>query len=90
MISQPMMGKSNEQIAKERKEVTEKLITEGHEVVNTIFDFGDKPPLFYLAKSLEAMSECDGVFFMKNWEKTRGCLVEREAAKKYNLWIKYE
>ena len=31
MISQPMRGKTNEQIRKERKELIKKLESEGHE-----------------------------------------------------------
>ena len=90
MISQPMLGNSNNEIQKLRKDVADKLTKEGHQVINTIFDFGDKPSLYYLAKSLEAMSECDGVYFMKGWASARGCIIERRAAEMYDLWIKEE
>ena len=90
MISQPMMGKSNDELQKLRKEVVEKLTKEGHQVIDTIFDFGDKPSLYYLAKSLEAMSGCDGVFFMEGWTNARGCIIERRVAEMYGLWIKEE
>ena len=94
MISQPMMGKSDEEISKERilavKKIEEMFSDSDVTVPYTLFDFGDKPPLFYLAKSLEVMSQCDGVYFMKGWENARGCRIEREAAEKYGIWVKEE
>lgn len=38
MISQPMRGKTNEQIRAERAELILKLEAEGHEVVDTVFE----------------------------------------------------
>lgn len=38
MICQPMRGKTNEQIIIEREELVKKLVEEGHEVVNTVFN----------------------------------------------------
>ena len=91
MISQPMKGKTNEQIRKEREELVKKLQEKGHEVVNTIF--AEETPegdarLYYLAKSIEAMSKVDAVIFMPGWEKARGCKIEHEIAVKYNKFIK--
>ena len=91
MISQPMKGKTNGQIRKEREELVKKLQEKGHEVVNTIF--AEETPegdarLYYLAKSIEAMSKVDAVIFMPGWEKARGCKIEHEIAVKYNKFIK--
>ena len=38
MISQPMRGKTNEQIREEREKLVKQLKTEGHEVIDTVFD----------------------------------------------------
>ncbi len=91
MISQPMKGKTEEQIRSERAELVKKLEEKGHEVVDTIF--AEEPPegdarLYYLAKSIEAMSKVDAVVFMPGWEKARGCQIEHEIAVKYNKFIK--
>ena len=92
MISQPMQGKTEEEIREERKELIEELENKGHEVVDTIF--AETPPkdadigMFYLAMAINAMSKVDGVVFMKGWENARGCKIEHEIAVKYNKFIK--
>ena len=91
MISQHMKGKTEEQIRSERAELVKKLEEKGHEVVDTIF--AEETPegdarLYYLAKSIEAMSKVDAVVFMPGWEKARGCQIEHEIAVKYNKFIK--
>ena len=94
MISQPMNGKSNEQIKEERKELIKQLESEGHEVVDTVLAMetpkGIHEPIYYLAKSIEAMSLVDGVVFMKGWENARGCKIEHIIAKEYGLFVKEE
>lgn len=93
MISQPMKGKTEEQIRVEREELVKELENQGHEVIDTIFT--ECPPenanigMWYLAKSIEAMSEVDAVVFMKGWENARGCVAEEYIARKYNKLYKY-
>ena len=94
MLSQPMAGKSEEEI----KTTREKAI----EVVNTLFTdewySSDKMkergvvqiPLCFLAKSLENMSLCHAAYFCKGWEQARGCRIEHDAAVAYGLTILYE
>ena len=92
MISQPMRGKTEEQIRVERAELVEELELQGHEVIDTIF--AEEPPkesdaaLFYLAKSIDAMSKIDGVVFMKGWENARGCKIEHDIAVAYGLYVR--
>lgn len=96
MISQPMRGKTEEQIRTEREELVKKLTKEGHEVVDTIF--GDYPcgkhskntPVHYLAKSIEFIGEVDAVIFMQGWENARGCRIEEQCAREYGKFIRYE
>lgn len=102
MISQPMAGNKPEVIKQNKHEALEKLLDKGYFVFNTLFDDmfeqenkicreGVKNiPLKYLAKSIDAMSCCDAVYFCKGWEKARGCRIEHEAAKAYGLEIIYE
>lgn len=78
------------------------LDAKGQEVVNTLFpeehydskelkEQGiENSPLFFLAKSLEAMSKCDTVYFCKGWKQARGCKIEHATAKAYGLEIEYE
>lgn len=93
MISQPMRGKTNEQIREEREKLVKKLETEGHEVVDTVFDDfpeGKATPVHYLAKSIEFIANVEGVIFMKGWENARGCRIEHQIAKEYGKWVREE
>lgn len=99
MISQPMAGKTDEEIAAARDLAVAKLRQMGYEVVNTLFTdewYSDEAmkergvvqvPLCFLAKSLENMSLCHAAYFCKGWEDARGCKVERAAAVAYDLEI---
>lgn len=102
MISQPMAGKTDEEIKETRKKAIKVLEEKGYKIVNTLFtdDWYSKEkmkqrgvvqiPLCFLAKSLENMSLCHAAYFCKGWEKARGCRIEHEAAREYGLVIIYE
>ena len=93
MLSQPMAGKTNEEIVATREKAIKALTSKGDEVVNTLFtdewynsENMEKRgvvqiPLCFLAKSLENMSLCHAAYFCKGWENARGCRIEHEAAK---------
>ena len=102
MLSQPMSGKTEEEIVATREKAISALKARGFEIVNTLFtdEWYSKEsmtsrgvvqiPLCFLAKSLENMSLCHAAYFCKGWEKARGCRIEHEAAKAYGLEIIYE
>ena len=102
MISQPMAGKTDEEIAATRDLAVAKLRQMGYEVVNTLFTdewYSDEAmeergvvqvPLCYLAKSLENMSLCHAAYFVKGWEDARGCKIEHEVAEAYGLEVLHE
>ena len=102
MLSQPMAGKTDEEIASTREKAIAALRERGYEVVNTLFtdEWYSKEamenrgvvqiPLCFLAKSLENMSLCHAAYFCKGWEQSRGCKIEHEAAVAYGLEIIYE
>jgi hypothetical protein len=88
MISQPMRGRTEEEIRAERAAVVVELEQQGHEVVDTVFDLGpdirpEARPLKYFAKSIDAMANVDAVYFMNGWEAARGCRCERLIATEY-------
>ena len=87
MISQTMRGKTEEEILAMRDTLKEVAARSNFEVIDTLFDFGDKPAIFYLAKSIEAMYEADVVIFAPDWEQARGCRIEFEIAKAYGKRI---
>jgi len=102
MLSQPMAGKTEEEIISTRDKAIKALDTQGYMVVNTLFtdEWYSKEkmvergvvqiPLCFLAKGLENMSLCHAVYFCRGWENARGCKLEHEAAKAYGLEIIYE
>ena len=91
MISQPMRGKTNEQIKAERKSLVEELEKQGHEVLDTVFDLAPKDcdtAIYYLSKSIEFLGQADGVVFMPGWQQARGCRIEYQVATEYGKFIK--
>lgn len=102
MFSQPMAGKTDEEIIEDRERAVAALTAKGYEVVNTYFSdkwYSDdameergvvQVPLCYLAKSLENMSLCHTAYFCKGWEDARGCRIEHDAAVAYGLEVLYE
>lgn len=91
MISQPMQGKTDEQIKTEKQRIVDKLEKLHIEVVNSLFDeeaLNDiNAGLYYMAKSIEVMSNVDAVLFTKDWQTARGCRIERQIAKEYGVKI---
>lgn len=102
MLSQPMAGKTPEEITATREKAVAALKARGFEVINTLFtdEWYSKEkmeergvvqiPLCFLAKSLENMSLCHAAYFCKGWEQARGCKIEHDAAVAYGLVIIYE
>ena len=103
MLSQPMAGKSDEEITATREKAVAALEAKGYTVINTLFtdewwcskESMEKRgvaqrSLCFLAKSLESMSLCHAAYFCKGWENARGCRIEHEAAVAYGMDIIYE
>ena len=102
MLSQPMAGKTEEEIVETRNRAIATLEAMGYEVVNTLFtdEWYSREnlrkrgvvqiPLCFLAKSLENMSLCHAAYFCKGWENARGCRIEHDVASAYGLEILYE
>lgn len=89
MISQPMRGKTNEQIHKEREDLKIVIEASGAELMDTVFDnVNNGTPLSYLTKSIEFLDKADIVWFMPGWDKSRRCRIEFECAKEYGKHMK--
>lgn len=90
-ISQPMRGKTEEEIKKEREAVIEHLkeTYDDVEVIDSYFgDYNPENgcvPLKYLAKSLELLADADLAYFCKGWEAARGCKCENMCAIEYGI-----
>lgn len=89
-ISQPMNGKTNDEILSVREKAiksAERELGEPVEVIDSFFK--DAPhearPLWFLGKSLELLSTADVVYFAKGWENARGCRIENQCAIEYGI-----
>ena len=94
-VSQPMRGKTQEEIIEARDKAVKKLsliLDEEFEVVDSYFT-EDEPKdvkssgVYWLGKSLELLSKCDLALFIDDWWEYRGCRIEREAGRAYGIEI---
>lgn len=91
-ISQPMRGKTDEEILAERKkaiESAERNLGEPVEVIDSFFQNApaDARPLWFLGKSLEMLSTADIAYFAKGWEDARDCRIENQCAIEYGIEV---
>ena len=89
-ISQPMRGKSREEIMAVREKAIEsvtKHFGETPEIIGTYIEdsIGDASPLLCLARSIELLSYADVAYFAKGWEEARGCRIENACAIEYGI-----
>lgn len=102
MLSQPMNGKTDDEIISTRKRAIAFLSAQGFEIINTLFTdewYSTEAmtkrgvvqiPVCFLAKSLENMSLCDVVYFCEGWQYARGCKIEHDVAVAYAIECIYE
>ena len=97
LISQPMTGRTLDEVKKERQdietimhELNEGLSTKGISV--TVIDSFDEQafiegrnPLDFLGDCIKKMSEANIVVFAPGWDKSRGCRIEHQCAVEYRL-----
>lgn len=94
-VSQPMRGKTDEEILTARKmaiESAERNFGEKFEVIESFFQNEESPenalrPLWFLGKSLELLATADVAYFAKGWEAARGCRIENECAIEYGITV---
>lgn len=89
-ISQPMRGKTNEEILATRSDAIQSAkdaLGEEVEVIDSFFQ--DAPaeakPLWFLGKSLELLATADISYFAKGWGDARGCKIEHQCAVEYGI-----
>lgn len=91
-ISQPMRGKSNQEIQTEREAIirtAKSVYGENVEIIDIFFK--DAPaearPLWFLGKSLELLSTADIAVFSHGWQAARGCRIEHTCAVEYGVEV---
>ena len=97
-ISQPMNGKSDEQILEEREYAKKYVKGLGfeHEFIDSFFeDYNPEaegiknPPIAFLAKSIELLANADLALFIEGWDEARGCKIEQMIASNYGIECVY-
>ena len=91
-ISQPMRGKSYDEILLDRNQMIKKVeesATEKPEVIDSFFQNApvEAKPLWFLGKSIELLSTADVAVFAKGWKDARGCRIEHECCEQYGIKI---
>lgn len=95
-ISQPMSGKTNEEIIARRKEIIEmienKYLNENISFVYSIIEdepSNDTPykPVWYLGDSIKKLATATLAYFDKGWQKARGCCIEHDVCELYKIPI---
>lgn len=91
-ISQPMKGKTDEEILAERRKAVrsaERVLGETVEVIDSFFQSApaDAKPLWFLGKSLELLAGADIAYFAKGWQEARGCKIENICAIEYGIAV---
>lgn len=87
-ISQPMRGKTDEQILEERQRAiaeAEAEIGEKVEVIDTFFQGTTMTALECLGESIKLLAQADVAYFVTGWEDARGCKVECHCAAAYGV-----
>ena len=88
-ISQPMKGKTDEEIKAKRNAIIArcKALDDEAEIIDSFFERTphDASPLWFLGKSIQLLSKADVACFAEGWEKARGCKLEHECAKAYGI-----
>lgn len=91
-ISQPMKGKTDEEILKEREAAIAKakeVCGEDVEVIDSFFK--DAPavnrPLWFLGESLKLLATADVAYFAPGWKAARGCKIEHTCALEYGIVV---
>lgn len=86
-ICQPMFGKTDEEIKKERYEIEIRLRVKGYELIDSYIDEDTDNPVYLLGESIKLLSTADYIYLMPGWENGRGCRIEKLVADSYNIPI---
>ena len=89
-LSQPMRGKTHEEILSSIREVqeflTKYLDSTNVEIIESYSPSNkNKEPLVALGDSIKDLSKADLAVFLNDWNQYRGCIIEHHTAKIYDI-----
>lgn len=87
-ISQPMNGKSNSEIVKERNRIKDSLLKWNDNLcfIDSLLPECSFGPVYCLGESIKLMEDADIVVFAPGWENARGCRIEHRVCEEYNIY----
>ena len=89
-LSQPMRGRSHEEIAAERAKILAQIRESYPEAKFIDSFFGIEcnfNPLECLGESLKLLSKADCAYFADGWDTARGCKIEHQCCLSYGVKI---
>ena len=92
-ISQPMRGRTDEDIRKERESIMQlmkEIVGPDIEEIPSFFHGKDREmlkPMRLLGMAIELLSDADTAIFAPGWEEGRGTRIEHECALRYGIHI---
>ena len=98
-ISQPMSYKSKDEILETRERIIQKVkdyfLTDDLKFMKSYFEVKHSKKLknenlYFLSKSLKVLSKSDVIIMASGWENSRGCRIEYECARLYDIMVIYE
>lgn len=92
-ISQPMKGRTAEEIERERNEIINKIKAAEGANIEIIQSFlsnkaAQSSSLWCLGESFKKLSEAHIAYFGQGWEYARGCKLEHLACEEYGIKTK--
>ena len=89
-LSQPMRGKTHEEILNNIREVqeflTKYLDSTNIEIIESYFPKNkSKEPLVALGDSIKMLANADLAVFLDDWNQYRGCIIEHHTAEIYEV-----
>lgn len=88
-LSIPISGRRLEEAKEYASKMKERLTFQGYEVI-TPFEVcpnSEEPYPRLMGQCIEAMLECDVVYFCIGWQRSKGCMAEFEIARIYGKEI---
>ena len=96
-ISVGMSGRDEKDVRNDIMRISNRIIGLGFDGITIIHNYDCVRPadcennhLWYLGEAIKQLGECDVCYFCKGWENHRGCLVEFEVCKLYDIEIIFE
>ena len=86
-ISQPMRGRTNQEINDERKAIIERCRNRygDIEAIGWVHDMVSPSAIWCLGRSIQILSNADVAVFAEGWESARGCRIEHQVCEEYGI-----